>query len=219
MCIRSYGPRHEPAEAKATSQDCQLLTVNRQLSFMTSIAIIGPKGSNTWQAAHSYAPEAEIKTYPNHAALEQGFAAGDTEMMILPVYNTRMGGVLRSFQILERMKDCFWCDNIVQPIHLSLAALDSSTPLTVMMGTGQVIRQSEEYLAHHYPDVSLLTVADLETAMADIKSNDRLDYGIIEAEGLLQTGGFTLREREVAPHNKTRYAVISKKSAPAASIC
>ena len=181
---------------------------------MPTIAIIGPKGSNTWQAAQKYKPEANILTCPNHNALGEAFSKGQAQMMILPVYNTRIGGVLRSFQLLERLNNSFWCDNIVQPIHLSLGSLDNKTPLQVMMGTGQAMQQSEEYLTSHYPDVALLTVADLEKALADTIAAKQVEYGIIEAEGLLQQHGLILREREVAPHNKTRYAVISKEPAP-----
>lgn len=181
---------------------------------MPTIAIIGPTGSNTWLAAHSYNPQADIITCPNHGALEETFCHGQADMMILPVYNTRIGGVLRSFQIMERMTNSFWCDNIVQPIHLSLGSLDKESTLQVMMGTGQVMRQSEEYLTSHYPDVALLTVADLEKAMTDTISAKRSDYGIIEAEGLLRENGLTLREREIAPHNKTRYAVIGHQPTP-----
>ncbi len=180
---------------------------------MTIIAIIGPKGSNTWQAAHSYNPDADILTYPHHGALEQAFLAGEADIMILPVYNTHMGGVLRSFQIMERMKKSYWCDNIVQPINLSLGSLDTTSALRIMMGTSQVMRQSEEYLTQHYPHAALLTVTDLDQAITEVIAAKRTDHGIIEAEGLLQENKLALREREVAPHNKTRYAVISHEPA------
>ena len=181
---------------------------------MTTIAIIGPTGCNTWLAAHGYQPEAEIISCTNHQELENAFCEQRADMMILPVYNTRIGGVLRSFQLMERLDSGFWSDNIVQPIHLSLGSLDNETELTIMMGTGQVMHQSEEYLTAHYPDVSLLTVADLEKAVAEMKEKEQRHMGIIEAEGLLRQHDLSLREREVAPHNKTRYAVISRQSAP-----
>ncbi|MEN8139736.1 MAG: prephenate dehydratase domain-containing protein [Thermodesulfobacteriota bacterium] len=182
---------------------------------MTTIAIIGPKGSNTWLAAHAYAPKATIKSYANHEAMEEAFTSGATELMILPVYNTRIGGVLRSFRTMTRLPDNHWRDNIIQDIHLSLGSLDDRTPLKVMMGTSQVMRQSEEYLLHHFPEVALLTVPDLEEALSQVKSEGLKDHGIIEAEGLLTAHGLHLREREVAPHNKTRYAVIGHEPTPA----
>jgi prephenate dehydrogenase/prephenate dehydratase len=111
---------------------------------------------------------------------------------------------------MEKMKNGYWVDNIVHPIHLSLGPLNGSDKLKVVLGTGQVIQQSEDYLTDTYPDISLLTVANLDEALADLKDNKRLEYGVIEAEPLLKEQGLTIREREIAPHNKTRYAVIGR---------
>lgn len=182
---------------------------------MTTIGIIGPHGSNTWQAAHSYNPQAELISFPHHAALARAFADAQVEMMILPVYNTRMGGVLKSFQVMERMKNGYWIDNIVQPIHLSLGTLNGTAGLKVILGTVQVIHQCEDYLTETYPEIALLTVTNLSEALQEIKDNLRLDYGVIEAEELLKEHGLTIREREIAPHNKTRYAVIGRTPVPA----
>lgn len=177
---------------------------------MTTIGIIGPQGSNTWQAAHDYRPEAELISFPHHTALARAFAEHEVEMMILPVYNTRMGGVLKSFQVMERMREGYWLDNIVQPIHLSLGTLNGSDQLKVIMATVQVMHQCEDYLTDSYPDISLLTVTNFAEALAEIKADKRLDYGVIEAEALLKEQGLSIREREIAPHNKTRYAVIGR---------
>ncbi|MDR9500160.1 MAG: prephenate dehydratase domain-containing protein [Desulfurivibrionaceae bacterium] len=182
---------------------------------MTTIGIIGPHGSNTWQAAHSYNPQAELISFPHHAALARAFADAQVEMMILPVYNTRMGGVLKSFQVMERMKNGYWIDNIVQPIHLSLGTLNGTAGLKVILGTVQVIHQCEDYLTETYPEIALLTVTNLSEALQEIKENLRLDYGVLEAEELLKEHGLTIREREIAPHNKTRYAVIGRTPVPA----
>ncbi len=182
---------------------------------MTTIGIIGPQGSNTWQAAHSYKTEATLVSFPHHTALARAFSDEQVEMMILPVYNTRMGGVLKSFQIMEKMKNGHWIDNIVQPIHLSLGTLNGNDTLKVVLGTGQVIHQCEDYLTDTYPNISLLTVNNLDEALADIKKNQRFEYGVIEAEALLKDHGLTIREREIAPHNKTRYAVIGRTPHPA----
>ncbi|MEN8258280.1 MAG: prephenate dehydratase domain-containing protein [Thermodesulfobacteriota bacterium] len=179
---------------------------------MTTIGIIGPQASNTWQAANNYRPGAKLISFPHHAALARAFADEQVEMMILPIYNTRMGGVLKSFQVMDKMKNGHWVDNIVQPIHLSLGTLEGSDTLKTVLGTGQVMHQCEDYLTDTYPDISLLTVTNLEESLADIKDNKRLDCGVIEAEELLKKQGLTIREREIAPHNKTRYAVIGRTS-------
>jgi prephenate dehydratase/prephenate dehydrogenase len=181
---------------------------------MTIIGIIGAKNSNTWQAVHQYNQTAEIRCFPHHTALAEAYGQDDMDLMILPVYNTRIGGILRSFQIMEKMKNGYWIDNIVQPITLSLGTLDNTTRLDILTGTGQVMQQCEEYLAHSFTECSLLTAVSLEKAIATIKSNNLLNQGVIESEELLKANGFTIRERELTPHNKTRYGVIGKTPAP-----
>ncbi|MDA3833584.1 MAG: prephenate dehydrogenase/arogenate dehydrogenase family protein, partial [Spirochaetales bacterium] len=181
---------------------------------MTTIGIIGAKDSNTWQAVHHYDPTADIRCFPHHTALSEAYEQASIDLMVLPVYNTRIGGILRSFQIMEKMKEGYWVDNIVQPITLSLGTLDTSTTLETLTGTGQVMQQCEEYLSHSFSDCSLLTAIDLNKAIADIKDNKRFNQGLIESEEILKKHGFILRERELTPHNKTRYGVISKTPAP-----
>ncbi len=181
---------------------------------MTTIGIIGAKNSNTWQAVQQYNPEAEIHSFPHHTALAESYEQGDMDLMVLPVYNTKIGGILRSFQVMEKMKTGYWVDNIVQPITLSLGTLNKNTELDVLTGTGQVMQQCEEYLAHSFQDCSLLTTINLEKAIQTIKKQNLTSQGIIESEELLKANGFIIRERELTPHNKTRYGIISKTPAP-----
>lgn len=181
---------------------------------MTTIGIIGAKGSNTWQAVHHYNPTAEIRCFPHHTGLAEAYDEGKIDLMVLPVYNTKIGGILRSFQIMEKMQTGYWVDNIVQPITLSLGTLDSTTKLDILTGTGQVMQQCEEYLAHSFSDCSLLTTVDLDKAITEIKDQNRTNQGVIESEELLKSYGFIIRERELTPHNKTRYGVISRNPAP-----
>lgn len=180
---------------------------------MTIIGIIGAKNSNTWQAVKQYDPTAEIRSFPHHTALAEGYDLGEVERMVLPVYNTKIGGILRSFQVMEKMQEGYWIDNIVQPITLSLGSLDQTSALDILTGTGQVMQQCEEYLAHTFSDCSLLTTVNLENSIATIRDQNITSQGLIESEELLLEHGFIIRERELTPHNKTRYGVISKKPA------
>lgn len=180
---------------------------------MTTIGIIGAENSNTWQAVQQYNPSADICSFPHHAALAQGYNRGEIDLMVLPVYNTKIGGILRSFQVMEKMEEGYWIDNIVQPITLSLGSLDKTSTLETLTATGQVMQQCEEYLAQSFSDCSLLTTVNLEGYTETIKRDNLTHLGIIESEEFLKRHGFTLRERELTPHNKTRYGVIGRTPA------
>lgn len=180
---------------------------------MTQIGIIGATNSNTWQAVQQYDPRATIQSYPHHTALSEAYEAGEIDRMILPVYNTKIGGILRSFQVMEKMKQGYWIDNIVQSITLALGTLDDTSPVEILTGTSQVMQQCEEYLAHTFPQCSLLTTVNLDKSINAIEDQHLHHYGLIESEELLRANGFTIRERDLTPHNKTRYGVISKTPA------
>jgi len=179
---------------------------------MTTIAIIGPKGCHAWQAAKKFDPNCSTISFSHFDRAAEAFSNKKADYLILPVYNSRIGGILKSFQVMEKIK-AYWIDNIVLPIHLSLAALDDSSDLKLILGTKNVLRQCEDYFPRHHPEISLLAVPDLDEAINEMKQNNLTDRGVIEAENLLQEYGLTIREREVLPHNKTRFAILGHKAA------
>ena len=179
----------------------------------STIAIIGPKGCHAWKAAQTFSTEADIQCYPHVNNAVTVFSNQETDYLLLPVYNSRIGGIVRSFQIMEKLTNASWIDNVVLPIHLSLGALEKDEKLKVIIGTKSVLRQCEDHFAKILPDVSLLTVPDLEEAIDHIKENILLDHGVIEAESLLVEKGLAVREREIISHNKTRFAVLGHEQA------
>ena len=181
---------------------------------MTSIAVVGPQGSHSCLAATQFSAEAELKLYPDLRRAVRAFQARETEQMVIPVYNTRIGGMLKSFQILEKLKNSFWIDNVVLPIHLSLGSLDRELDLKMLLATSPILRQCEEYINRIYPGLPLLTVSNIVRAMEEIKEQGLTDRGVLEAETVLLDNGFVIREREAAPHNKTRFAILGHEIAP-----
>lgn len=175
---------------------------------MTTIAVVGPQGSHSCQAAKEFAPQAELKIYPDIHSASMGFQHNETDHLVMPVYNTRVGGLLKSYQILEKLKNSYWIDNVVLSIHLSLGGLNRDQEFKMLLGSGPVLRQCEDYISRLYPRIPLLSVTDIDQAMAAIKENNDTDRGILEAEAVLLANGFTIREREAAPHNKTRFAIL-----------
>lgn len=179
-----------------------------------SIAIVGPEGCHAWLAAREFSREAEIRNFAHLSTAIEHFADRKADHLVLPVYNTRIGGIVKSFQVMEKLKESYWIDNVVLPIHLSLGSLDEKEELKVLIGTKIVLRQCEDHFGKICPHVSLLAVPDLTAAIAEIKEKNLTDRGVIEAEGLLKNHGLHIREREVVTHNKTRFAILGREPAP-----
>ncbi|MBE9519863.1 MAG: prephenate dehydrogenase/arogenate dehydrogenase family protein [Proteobacteria bacterium] len=176
---------------------------------MKSIATLGPEGSSSWQAAKQFAPDAEIKLFPNTPAVIKAFTEKQAELALIPVYNTREGESIDYFRIMEKLRQAHWIGNVVLPIYLSLGTLDDAHDLSMLIGKSNSFRQCEEYVTNNYPLLPQLTVSDLQQAINETKEQNRLDHGFVAIEEFLVANGLVIREREMAPHNQTRFAVIS----------
>lgn len=180
---------------------------------MLSIATLGPVGSDSHQAASQYDPNASILVFPRIVDIINAFQGNQVDKALIPVYNTREGEVKEYFRLASTMASGLWVDNVVLPIHLSLAAL---TPVPELPGTvttivarNSVFRQCEEFISSHFPEATLMAVQDIEKAMNDIREQKRTDTAVIESEELVKKFGFELLAREVVSHNRTRFAVLS----------
>jgi len=186
---------------------------------MLSIATLGPAGSDSYQAAIQYSPDAEILLFNRIGDVICAFSEGRVQNALVPVYNTREGEVKEYFRLISKMEQGYWVDNVVLPIHLSLGALSrpgkDSVPITTIVGRSSVFRQCDDYIDEFYPKATLMAVQDIETAMATIKDQGKQDYAVIDSEELVKKHGFELVAREVVGHNRTRFAVIGKQPASA----
>lgn len=183
---------------------------------MISIATLGPDGSDGCQAARRYAPDATLLFYNRIPDIIHAFVNEETDLALIPIYNTREGEIKEYFRLMEQLEEGYWIDNIVLPIHLSLGALqqpDGKREIKTIVGRGSVFRQCEEYIAENYPTATLMTVQDIDKILADIKNRHLLDHAVIESEELLCQHGLEILAREVVPHNRTRFAVLGSNLA------
>jgi prephenate dehydratase/prephenate dehydrogenase len=183
---------------------------------MITVATLGPEKSHAWQAASQYVPDAELKVYPHTSALIDAFVQGQSKFAVVPVYNTRAGENKKFFRLFDRIKKGCWIDNIVLPADLSLGTLDpDSSPdeLELLVGKRSVFRQSGEYIGNTFPDIALLSVHDLDQAISRIREQGEKRHGVIGSEEMLKAHGLHILEREVAPHNRTRFAVLGPELA------
>ncbi|MGD9948227.1 MAG: prephenate dehydratase domain-containing protein [Desulfobulbus sp.] len=185
---------------------------------MKTIATLGPEYSQSWQAAVLFDKEAEIRLYPHVKALLDAFAAGETEYAILPVYNTREGEKKQYFRFFDQVRSGYWVDNVLLHSNLSLGVFDEEDTLVdlkMLVGKREVFNQCEEFVENRLPGVSEMSVLDVGLAIAEIqKSGQTKGRAVIENAETLTAHGLRIIEREVAPHNRTRYAVLGHILAP-----
>ncbi len=182
---------------------------------MLRVATLKPAQSHASQAACNYAPDARVDLYPTINALLEGFSAGHADLFVAPVYNTREGENKTCFNLFRKIKSGFWIDNVVLPVDVSLGVLKSGTAkedVKVLIGSQEVFRQCEEYIENSLPPVTMMSVQAVESAVAEIRDKgDYAGYGVVDSEELLLTLGLTVIERDVTPHNRTRYGVFGSE--------
>lgn len=186
---------------------------------MSTIATLGPAGSDCYHATLQYAPDGTIRLFNRIVDVISALGSGESDLAIIPVYNTREGEIKEYFRYVSQFTEAFWIDNVILPIHLSLATLKSNTDpeslqISTIVGRSSVFRQCEEYIEKHHPNATLMAVHDIEKAMKEIIAGRKSDYGVIESESFVTKHGFHLAAREVAAHNRTRFAVIGKDPSP-----
>ncbi len=180
---------------------------------MPTIAIMGPTGSESFLAAKHYTPSATLRCFNSVMELVSAFETNRTDLAMIPFYNTREGLIPEYFKSLLTMKNCYWVDNVVLPVHLSMGALQGAKGIDYIVGRGSVFNQCKDYIKANYPAATLVTVVDIESKLIEIAKNNLYNYGVIESEELLKHHGLALYDREVVSHNKTRFAVLAKKPA------
>ncbi len=183
---------------------------------MKSIATLGPIGSDSFLAAKQYLPDGNLIFFNRIPDILDAFEKGKADFALIPVYNTREGEIKEYFRLMELLKHGYWIDNVVLPIHLSLGAVkepEQDHKIEVVVGRGTVFKQCEDYIQTHFPAVILMTVHDIEEALLDITANKKTSHAVIESEQLLKKHGLTLLDREVASHNRTRFALLGHQPA------
>lgn len=186
---------------------------------MPTIATLGPEYSPSWQAATAFDSTAKIELFPHVKALLDAFTAGTVDYAILPVYNTREGEKKQYFRFFDQVSSGYWVDNLVLPSTLSLGVFDEACAideLRLLIGRREVFNQCEEFIENRLPDVAEMSVQDVGQAIAKVReAGQERGAAVIDSAETLTALGLRIIEREVAPHNRTRYAVLGHTLAPA----
>jgi len=184
---------------------------------MTKIATLGPKGSDSYHAALHYDSEAVLEFHHQISEVIASFSSHQADYALIPVYNTREGEVKEYFRLMEKLDDGFWVDNIVLPIHLSLGAISvdlSLTEVEMIIGRSSVLKQCEEYISSSMPQATLVSAIDLESVIKEQLLKKYAKFVVIDTEEILQRFNLALLDRELAPYNRTRFALIGHHPHP-----
>ena len=158
-----------------------------------------------------YDPEAKLHFCHHISDVMLHFSQNKADYALIPVYNTREGEVKEYFRLMEELDQGYWVDNIVLPIHLSLGAVSADQPLNeveVIVGRASVLKQCEEYISTAMRQATLVSSGDLECTIRKYLSAGGRNVAVIDTEAILRRFDLALLDRELAPYNRTRFALI-----------
>lgn len=192
------------------------ITDTTTINIMFTIATLGPEGSDSYQAAKQYNPSAEISLFHRVHDVFSAYIRDHINLAVIPIYNTREGAMHNALREITATKECYWVDNIVLPIHISLSSFDQyyqpETSIHTIIGRSSIFRQCQEFLNSNFPDATLMSVVKIEEAIEKTKTLGK-GYALLETEELAKRHNLTLIKREIVEHNRTRFAVLARHPA------
>ena len=184
---------------------------------MTRISTLGPHGSDSCQAALRYDSKAEVLLYNHIDDVLSCIERGDSDYALIPVYNTREGEIKEYFRVMAELDQYFWVDNIVLPIHLSLGGLTRQIRLDeirFIYGRSSVLNQCDDYISRNMPQATRVSVHDVKGAVEEIGTDPKKNSVLIDTEEVIALYNLVLIDRELAAHNRTRFALIGTTPQP-----
>ncbi len=179
---------------------------------MLKIATLGPAGSDSCQAVKQFAPDCQPLLFNRISEIMDSFSARESDLAVIPIYNTREGEVKEYFRLMEKLETGYWLDNIVLPIHLSLGSPTQDQQLAdvdIIIGRSGSFRQCEDFISSAMPQAIRISVYDLEAEIQKIRQ--KKNWVLIETESVIRGYGLELLEREITPHNRTRFAILGRE--------
>ncbi len=183
---------------------------------MKQLAVAGAEGSLAWQAARRFAADSTVRPCADMASLLEVFNSEQVEYGLFPVYNTREGERKQHFRFFDRITTGYWVDNVVLYSQISIGVFPQVSTLAevnTIIGSKETLSQCEEYIDAHLSTAMEMSTADVEAAVAALPVADRNGVAVIASEAILQRLGLHILEREIAPYNRTRYAVFGHELA------
>lgn len=183
-----------------------------------SVAFLGPRGTNSEEAAIAYAGEgAEMIGFSSIPALTEAVETGLADVAILPIENSIEGAVSTTLDLLIHETGLKIAHEVVVPIRHALVALEGVRleEIRTVVSHTQALGQSRRFLDRCLPQAE--QVAALSTAGAvkeTVEGSDRTRAAIGPERSQELYGGVVLaRDIQDIRGNLTRFVVLSNEDA------
>ena len=185
---------------------------------MAVVAFLGPRGTNSEEAAVMYAgPDAELKPFSAFPALISAVETGIADVAVLPVENSIEGPVSAALDLLIHETNLKLLHEVVVPIRHVLVGREGARleEITKVMSHPQALAQCRRWLEKFLPGADQVAWMSTGGAVQEVVSgNDATVAAIGPARAQQLYGGIVLaRDIQDVRSNLTRFMVVAHEDA------
>jgi prephenate dehydratase len=183
-----------------------------------SVAFLGPRGTNSEEAAVMYAgPEAELKAFTGFPALMSAVETGLADVAVLPVENSIEGPVSAALDLLIHETDLKLCSEVVVPIRHVLVAKEGARleEIRNVISHPQALAQCRAFLERFLPKAEQVAWMSTGGAVQSIAEGKDATVAAIGPERAQQLYGGHVIARDIQDvrSNLTRFMVMAHEDA------
>ena len=177
-----------------------------------AVACQGIKGANSFEAARSLFPDADLRGYKTFEGVFEAVNSGQVGFGVLPVENSTAGSVSAVYDLILKYR--FYIVGAAdKQIEHCLAGLKQSTleDIETVWSHPQALSQCERYISGY--NFSAVPKSNTAVAAREVAAEKRLNVAAICSPAAAKEYGLKILERSLQDNlfNTTRFIVISKK--------
>ncbi|MGI9252417.1 MAG: prephenate dehydratase [Thermomicrobiales bacterium] len=176
-------------------------------------AFLGPRGTFSEEAAIAWSgPDADLIAFPSFPLAAAATERGETDVAVLPIYNSIEGGVSATLDLLIQGTPLRICGEIVLPVrHFLVTAPGSSMDrIAIVTSHPQALGQCRQWLQTHLPNAGQVAALSTAASVADAAASDGTIAGIGTRRAAALYNGFIIAEAiEDDRSNMTRFIALS----------
>lgn len=184
-----------------------------------SVAFLGPRGTNSEEAAILYAgPDAEMVAFSSMPALTMAVETGLASVAILPIENSIEGPVSTTLDLLIYETGLKICAEVVVPIRPVLVTPSGATlaGIKTVLSHPQALGQSRKFLERFLPNANQVAWLSTAGAVEEVVTSDDLTRAAIGPARAQELYGGQILARDIQDirSNLTRFVVLANEDAP-----
>lgn len=194
----------------------EIMSAAKALEEELTIAVLGPEGTWTHQAAikrfgHALSYDAK----PNIADIFDMVERGKVNYGVVPIENSTEGAVIHTLDLFINSPLKIF-DQIMMRIEHCLLSNTTKDKIKVIYSHPQALGQCKQWLRKNFPDAILVEVASTAAAAELAKQNVAEGAAALASKLAAEINGLDVLEESIQDQstNTTRFLVIGEKTCP-----